>query len=73
METRSSSIFSEATSLGEIRSTNFSDTALSSSKHAAFTKTESLLNMLQREGEVLEGESGGFHSKYEPREILGRY
>ena len=43
-------------------------------KHTAFLKTPSLLNMLKREESANYGdrEGSGFHSKYEPREILGR-
>lgn len=33
--------------------------------------SESLANMLKRE-ESVSAEGGGFHAKYEPREVLGR-
>ena len=43
-------------------------------KHTTFSKTASLLNMLKREESANYGdrEGSGFHSTYEPREILGR-
>ena len=44
----------------------------SSSERRLLPATESLVNMLKRE-ESVSAEGGGFHSKYEPREVLGRY
>ena len=48
-------------------------TSSSSDRHLPqlLKATESLLNMLKRE-ESVSAEGGGFHSKYEPREVLGR-
>ena len=44
----------------------------SSEKYGLRRTSDSLMNLLSREESVVNPEGGGFYSKYEPREVLGR-